>query len=88
MDISLIYILDLLLITPVLGLMGYFIRKAFTKLDAALTEDQVRRLIEDKLESLRAEQRAIEDRVRSVERKLDKIIDILTDDRIKSTRQR
>ena len=64
-------------LTPIVGMLGFMLRRALVKLDNTITKDDVRVLIDDRLTPLQVNQRNIEHEINRIERKLDKIIDIL-----------
>ena len=77
MDYQIILQIIALIAGPVLAVFGFMLRRAFIKLDNTITKDDVRVLIDDRLTPLQVNQRNIEHEINRIERKLDKIIDIL-----------
>jgi hypothetical protein len=69
--------LVLVLLGPIMGVFGYMLRRAFMKLDLTMTDIEVRTLINDRLDPMRTNQRNIEHEINRIERKLDKILDLL-----------
>lgn len=77
MDYQVIIEIITLVVGPVIAVFGFLLRRAFIKLDDAMNKDDVRLLIDDRLIPLQVNQRNIEHEINRIERKLDKIIDIL-----------
>lgn len=47
-----IYEILILVITPVIAILGFFVKKAFMKLEQTMTENEIRILLRDKLEPI------------------------------------
>lgn len=81
MDIAIIPVLITSILTPIVTIFGFMLRRAFMKLEQTMTEDEVRLLVTDRLGPLQVNQRNIEHEINRIERKLDRILDLLVDER-------
>ena len=86
MDIGIITTIIIFILTPAVALFGFMLRKALTKLDKTMTEPEIRLLVKDRLDPIYVNQRNIEHEINRMERKVDKILDLLIDERLKSNK--
>ena len=68
-------------ITPILAVFGFMLRRAFMKLDQTMSDKEIRILIGDRLSPMQTNQRNLEHEITRIERKLDKILDLLIENR-------
>lgn len=70
-----------LILAPILafiGYLGYSIRGLRGKVDKTMSEEQVRNLVADKLEVVKAHHESLTHRIRTLELKIDKLIELST----------
>lgn len=68
---------------PIMAFFGFLLRRLFVKLDSVKTEKEIRQMFYDQLAPMRVRHEDIEDDIRRIELKLDKILDLIINDRRK-----
>lgn len=76
----------LIIMAPMMGLFGFMLRRAFTRLEQTISKGEIRVLISDRLGPLEANQRNVENEMRRIEKKLDRIIDLLIETKIRQSK--
>lgn len=71
-----------IILAPFVAILAYFVRKALTRIDDTMSEEEIRMLIDDKLGPLNANQRNIYAELNRMDAKLDELLRILIDDKI------
>jgi len=66
-----------MLLMPFVGLFGFMLRRIFVKLDQIKSEDEIRRIMEDRLAPLHVRQKDLYADISRIENKLDKILDLI-----------
>ena len=71
------------LFVPILGFFAFLLRRLFVKIDHAMTEREIRMLVKDQIAPMYIQVRGTEEDIARIERKLDKILDLIINDRRK-----
>ena len=82
MEISVLVSIVSLVLAPVVTVLGFMLRRAFMKLDDTMRRDEVRLLIEQRLDPVYVAQRNFHQDIIRIETKLDKLLDIMIDERL------
>jgi hypothetical protein len=72
-----------LILTPLMALFGYMLRRAFIKLETTMSEEEIRLLIADKLSPVHADIRNIDKELKRMDKKLDQLLRLVIDERVK-----
>jgi len=81
MEIELLSKLILAPIGVMVTYLGYSIRGIRMKVDKTMSERQVRMLVDDKLEIVKAHHESLTHRIRTLELKIDKLVELLQGNR-------
>lgn len=66
-----------IILAPIMAIFGFMLRRLFMRLSQVKTETEIRMLLEDRLAPLKVRQSDFQDDISRIERKLDKILDIM-----------
>lgn len=68
-----------LIMSPILAFIGYIgwsVRRAHTRIDQQMTKEEVRQLLDDKLETLKVQHIGFIHRISTLEQKIDRLIEL------------
>ncbi len=66
---------------PVLTIIGYMLRRTMAKLEDMMNEQEIRMLIKDKLDPIYVKQSNVDNELKRIDLKLDRILDLLLDEK-------
>ena len=71
----------LIVLSPILGFIGYILRRAFVKIEKTMSEPEIRVLIQDKLDPVNRDIRNIEKELSRIDGKLDQILKVILNEK-------
>ncbi len=66
---------------PVLTIIGYMLRRTMSKLEDMMSEQEIRMLIKDELDPIYVKQSNVDNELKRIDLKLDRILDLLLDEK-------
>lgn len=87
MEISAAVSIVSFVLAPVVTFLGFMLRRAFMKLDNTMSKSEIQMLVEARLDPVYVTQRNFHHDIVRIEAKLDKLLDIMIDERLNRKKQ-